>query len=122
MSIPVTIPFRLILKYRPEFDGLSSGKVLIPGQTYLNASGKTITALIRVEWFGKPTQMIGSLSGPKSAHPRLLNEQPIRFVARNRPCFWSKTVSHRVLVSFRYAPRRVECLEHGDRGGTHSLE
>jgi len=39
--------------------------------------------------------MIGGLSGPKSAHPRLLNEKPVRFVARNRPVFVQDVVAPR---------------------------
>jgi len=37
------------------------------GPTHLNFSGKTVTALILIEWFGSPTQMISSRFAPQGA-------------------------------------------------------
>lgn len=46
--------------------GFADTRGMKPGQTHLNFSGKTITALVHIGWFGKLTRMIGSLSGPKT--------------------------------------------------------
>jgi hypothetical protein len=44
------------------------------GPTHLNFSCKTITALVLIERFGSPTQMIGDLSRAQNASAQLPEE------------------------------------------------
>jgi LacI family transcriptional regulator len=70
-----------------------------PGPTHLNFSVKTVTALIPIEWFGSPTQMISSRFAPQGASFSAGNFIRSFFAIRIEPRVWRQTAWHRILTS-----------------------
>jgi MFS family permease len=70
-----------------------------PGPTHLNFSVKTVTALIPIEWFGSPTQMISSRFTPQGASFSAGNFIRSFFAIRIEPRVWRQTAWHRILTS-----------------------